>query len=275
MRWTMALCGVLLAGSARAEEARWSDEFPAVAERVAAGEPLVVRVVVPLCHNALISCGDGGLGAPGDLRHNLYWGALYGARRFFDRPGLGWESLGDQPAPDGVLERRVYRRRVPGKVWGRDESVEELVVLDAIHGARIDDAVGAFWRNATEGGRALIRDGGVERVVDVGIAGYAGHNRLMDGLRLPRGVHASGPRTPSFVLACFSESYFAATLTEAGSAPLVTTTAYVAPEGYALEATVRALGDNPTKSEIRQRVIAAYAKWQNIPIATAARIFTR
>jgi hypothetical protein len=49
----------------------------------------------------------------------------------------------------------------------------------------------------------------------------------------------------------------------------------MAPEGYVIEALVRALGDRVTESMLRQRVVAAYAEWQRIPERTASLIFAR
>src|SRR6185436_197968 len=51
--------------------------------------PLVVYVVVPLCSNQQIDCGSVIAGRPGDLAHNVYWGAVFGDRRFLARKGSG------------------------------------------------------------------------------------------------------------------------------------------------------------------------------------------
>jgi hypothetical protein len=50
---------------------------------------------------------------------------------------------------------------------------------------------------------------------------------------------------------------------------------YVAPEGYAIEALVEALGDNASPREVRARVVRAYARWQRISERTASTIFSR
>ena len=49
----------------------------------------------------------------------------------------------------------------------------------------------------------------------------------------------------------------------------------MAPEGYAVEAVVDALGDNVSAREIRARVVRAYARWQRIPEKVASTIFAR
>ena len=80
---------------------------------------------------------------------------------------------------------------------------------------------------------------------------------------------------PSFVLACYSESYFAETLHEAGSIPLVTTRALMAPEGYVVDAAVRGLGDNASARGVRDGVVRAYEKWQRLSFGVASAMFSR
>jgi len=254
----------------------WSAQSAEVVGQVRAGEPLVVHVVVPLCHNGQVACGAHGLGDPASPRTNLYWGALYGAKRFFDRAGSGWEAVPQTGPPEGVLARAVYRRHVAGARWGRTASqpVEQLVVLDAIHGEAINQAVVQFYRNATEGRRLTLDDGGSTRQLAISVAGYAGHNRLMDGIRLPAARAGAGPgAVPSFVLACFSERYFGTSLRAHGSDTLVMTQAFMAPEGYVVEATARALGDNRSHAEVRAAAVRAYAKWQRLSAVAAGQLF--
>jgi hypothetical protein len=264
---------VFLAAALHAAGTAHADPLEHARAAAQAGEPVVVHVVVPLCDNAQIACGSEALGNPGNLRTNLYWGALYGAKRFFDRPALGYEKLA-QGEVEEVLERVVYRRFVPGELWGRDEQVETLTVLDAIHGERIDDAVDRFHHAATHGETLAIADGDSARTLTVHVAGYAGHNRLMDGKELAA-IDGDGERhpIPAFVLACRSGAYFSPALREAGSFPLVMTRQLMAPEGYVLEATTRALGDGGAQRATIAAAVKAYAKYQNIGIDVAASVF--
>ncbi|MBK7581448.1 MAG: hypothetical protein IPI67_14710 [Myxococcales bacterium] len=241
---------------------------------LAKGRPLVVHVRVALCSNRQIDCGSGIAGRAGNLSHNIYWGAIFGARRFLDRKSSGWERLSVTALDDVVLERAVYRRKVPAKRWGlsRAEPIEQLVVLDAVHGDRIDQAVTGFFRSASTGETLRVNDGAGERVLTVQVAGYVGHNRLMDGLKLPE-PEAAPSALPSFVLACYSEQYFGAKLRRAGSPTLVMTRQLMAPEGYLLEAVLKGIGDGKTRSEIRAGAVRSYAKWQRLSQGTAAWIF--
>jgi hypothetical protein len=259
----------LVGGAARA------DPLAAARASAQAGGPVVIHVIVPLCDNALIDCGSEALGSPGNPRTNLYWGALVGAKRFFDRPAAGYERLAQDGEVEGVLERAVYRRRVSAAPWGGDDEAEvELVtVLDAFHGQRIDDAVARFFHAATAGEQLVIDDGERERTLDVHVVGYAGHNRLMDGKDLPALGEGERRPIPAFMLACHSGAYFSSALEAAGSTPLVMTRQLMAPEGYVVEATTRALGGGSSQRESIRAAVHAYAKYQKISVKVAARVF--
>lgn len=242
---------------------------------LAPGEPLVVYVVVPLCSNAQIDCGSSIAGRPGDLAHNVYWGAVFGARRFLTRKGSGWEQVEVTRRDAVFLERVVLRRHVPGAPWGREAPVEQLLVLQAVHGDAIDQAVDHWWSVATRGGSVAFQDGGRARSARIGAVGYAGHNRLMDGKTLPPAPATRRAPVPSFVLACRSEPYFAPSLEQAGSRPLVTTSTLMAPEGYLVDAIARGLGENAGPAELRRRAVAAYAKWQKLTPRQAGSVFAK
>jgi len=276
MRLILLLCmAMALCTDLAAAPTAWSAGHPDVAARVADGQPLVVHVTIPLCSNAQIDCGSRAAGAPGNPRTNLYWGAIFGAKTIFERKASGWEAVAQASAVEGVLERAVFRRWVDGDKWGRNESVEQLVVLDAIHGDHIDAAVLGFFAEATEGAEVQIDDGERERRLRVSAAGYAGHNRLMDDLTLPEKDDHDGRAVAAFVMACRSAPYFSEALREAGSTPLVMTRTLMAPEGYVVEAAARGLGDNLPPPGLRSRVVWAYARWQRIEPRLADRVFAR
>lgn len=287
--------------SAQLKQPGWAADQPEVAKRIQAGAPLVVQVLVPLCANRQVNCGSRFAGQPGSLRANLYWGAAFGARRHFDRKRHGWERVHSQRGERPLLEQVVYRRYVAGDAWGRAQGsrIEQLVVLQAIHGSDINLAVTRLFHDSETGGRVEFTDNGVVRRERVSVVGYAGHNRLMDGVLVPRRVGSTGtqpnegsrpasaergqavfhsvPKTrgalPAFVLACKSEQYFGPTLRARGSATLVMTRTFMAPEGYVIDAVVKALGDNLPLSEVRRLAVVSYARWQRIGTEAADWIF--
>jgi hypothetical protein len=258
----------------------WTSSYPSIEADVAAGQPLTVLVIVPLCDSRLIRCGGQGAGHPASLDKNLYWGRAFGARRYFDESAKQFHRVATDAGDGPLLEQLVYRRSVPGALWGSATDVEQLVVLRAIHGAQIDAAVRDFYRYATEGARVSFGAGVAARSVRVHAVGYAGHNRLMDGVGLEaivgsRTSSASAAPLPSFMFACHSAPYFGPALRQGGSTALVMTRDLMAPEGYVIEAMARGLGDHLSQPELRQRVVAAYARWQRISVRTASGIFAR
>jgi hypothetical protein len=263
-----------------ADQDGWAKWAPSVTADIRSGHPLVIRVVVPLCSNEQIWCGAGFAGQPGKPATNLYWGAIFGARRFFERKRSVWSRVELSSGDGVVLERAVYRRTVPASHWdlNRTEPVEQIAVLEAIHGARIDDAVQRFWHAATRGGEISFQDAGQQRTFRVHVMGYVGHNRLMDGIPFPPqspAVSQPARPVPSFVLACNSEGYFTRPLTSAGSMPLLMTRTLMAPEGYVVDAVLRGLGENDSPAELRRRAIRAYAAWQRIPERQAGGVFAK
>lgn len=235
----------------------WSNSNP----DAQAGSPVVIHVIVALCSNEYIYCGGSAKGDPTDLDGNLYWGALFGARRLFDSPHSPWTKISSTRSTSGpVLEHLVYSRR--GEPFG-----EVFVSLEAWNGHQTDQAIERFWNIATGGGQVAFQ-GRSERIHAVG---YAGYNRLMDDVELPG--PASGRAIPSFVLARNSERTFGTHLRNAGSFPLITTQGSMAPEGYTITAAARALADNYSPRAIRVRMIEEYKRYQKIPESEAASTF--
>lgn len=240
-------------------------------------KPQVIHVIVPLCSNDQIDCGSPAAGQAGNLKTNLYWGAVFGHRRFFDRKKSGFVRIDLARGKGALLERAVFSRMIadPAAQNGAEKYIEQIVVLDAYHGDSIDQAVETFWHRATQGGVIYFREGDKDREERVSIVGYAGHNRLMDGIRLPAAPHNKSSAIPSFVLACASEQYFGPALRAAGSETLVMTRTLMAPEGYVLDAVVRSIGAGANTHQIRLAAVAAYAKWQKLPDSAAGTIFAK
>ena len=232
---------------------------------------LVIHVYVPLCHNDQVDCGSSLAGKPDNLKHNLYWGAVFGQKRFVSRKSSKWSEVTVERGSGNVLlERAVYRRSFPGEPWGREAPITAWVVFDALHGDAIDQAIDGLYREAAGGGVLTLNDGEA-RVMPINVVGYAGHNRMMDGKKPP--TTESTAAIPSFVFACYSRSYFEDELKQRGSTMLLSTRALMAPEGYAVDGLVTALAQNAPRSELREAAASAYATWQKITLETAKRIF--
>ena len=265
----------LLRGDSDAQRSQpWSTLSPGVVRDVRAGKPLVVYVVVPLCSNDQISCGSPAAGRPGGLATNIYWGAIFGSRRFFDDYHTPFERVETKSEQEPYLERIVYRQRVSGAPWGlaADVKVEQIVVLHAVHGTHINHAVARVWSVATKGDCITFDDGGITRTERIHVVGYAGHNRLMDGVRLPPPPpQAEAAPIPSFVLACYSDRYWGKPLRSAGARPLMTTNAFMAPEGYLVRSMAVSLARNDSPAAIREAAATAQRAWQKTITPSQAR----
>lgn len=282
----VASLGFLAAWLVRPAVARAEDALvpaPAVAtvapaERVRAavaqGRPLVVHVIVPLCANSQIDCGATWAGKPGDLQKNLYWGAVFGVRQWMERPRSDWERVSVSQGSGARLERRVYRRFVSGTPFGREGKVEQLAVFDAYHGDHIDEALREFFVGSTGVSRVAFDDGGKARTEEVSVMGYTGHNRMLDGSKLPAAPEGERRRpAPAFVLACLSERTFGEPLRAAGVPLLVTTRALVAPEAYLTDAVLHAIGEGKDAAGVREAAIGSYVVWQKLSRGTAGAMF--
>lgn len=277
MRWhgvasAVLSIGLFAAGSAAAAESAWAPEGSPTYSRVHASKQLVVHVYVPLCSNEQVHCGSSLAGEPDNLEHNLYWGAIFGQKRFFSRKASTFLSLALEKKQQAVLERASFHKTVSGAPWGLEQSVDLVVVFDAYHGSSIDSALDDFYREAEGGNQLTLHTGDSDVTYSVDVVGYAGHNRMMDGKAPPEPTGAGAP-LPSFVMACDSKDYFDEPLVARGSSPLLLTRDLMAPEGYVVDAIVLALGDNTSKKTLRDKTVQAYARWQGIEVSVASRIF--
>ncbi|HET9932290.1 MAG TPA: hypothetical protein VFQ35_16415 [Polyangiaceae bacterium] len=272
-----APAGALDAETAAPRVEAWTEASPEVLSDLRAGRPLVTVLQVPLCSNRQIRCGGQGAGDPASLDKNLYWGRGFGVRRYFDETARGWRLIARSEPGGTTLEQRVYARDFDGSSFGlpSGHTVRHLVVMRAVNGDAIESAVDSFYELATRGGRVRFEEDGQARDERVHVAGYAGHNRLMDGYRLKEAAVDSASSLPSFVIACRSSQYFSSALAAHGSTTLVMTRDLVAPEGYVIEALANALGRNSSPREIRAQVVRAYARWQKLSENVASTIFAR
>jgi hypothetical protein len=256
------------------------EEKPVAATPVAARrrDPRAFRVVhvfVALCDNkhqgivpvpAVVGNGQ-------DPEHNLYWGASFGVKTFFQR-SPNWEEVAGaaQPPNAGVLRRAVFKTR--------NGAAPVYVVADAYDGASMKEALAHFLDAAAGEDEDDVEAGG-ERLQAGGLAdlvAFVGHNGLMDmnlsDVSSKEWSAAAGDRPASaVVLACLSHRYFAAPLAAIGCPPLITTSSLMAPEAYSLDAILRswAAGDPP--SVTRKRAGDAYARYQRITAPAGRGVF--
>ena len=86
------------------------------------------------------------------------------------------------------------------------------------------------------------------------------------------GQRKAGPEC-AVVLACKSRDYFLEPLKTAGCRPLITTTGFMAPEAYTLDAIVRSWAAGEPPASTRKKAAAAYARYQRCSRRAAERLF--
>ena len=243
----------------------------------------VVHVFVALCdnkHQGIVPV-PAALGNGQDPRNNLYWGAMYGVKTFFEN-SPHWTSLkfemkpAERPPeePDGaVLERCVF------KSVGLTPQV--YVIAEAWDGMRMKAALLAFFRAAAGSlDTTVVTNGGGESSGHEILAGgrsdmvcFVGHNGLMDARLSSFPENAGVNPDCAVVLACKSRDYFAKPLTAAKCRPLITTTGLMAPEAYTLDAIIRSWANGDGAAVTRRKAGAAYAAYQRIGQGAGERLF--
>ena len=175
----------------------------------------IIRVSVALCdneHQGIVPV-SAELGDGMNPNTNLYWGAMYGVRAFFDRD-LTWKRMVKVDSiSDMVLERIIY------KYWHNDADNHPIfIIADAYRGDHIREAIIDFFRataNSLPADSVQFDDSYYLNIGKPDLVVYIGHDGLMDFDILPitaiNAERLSAPQT--MILACFSKDYFGSYLT--------------------------------------------------------------
>ncbi len=232
----------------------------------------LIHVVVALCDNeyqgivpvpARIGNGD-------DPANNLYWGAAYGVKTFFQK-SKEWKLIKSiqNPKP-AVLERVVFKHH----------SRDVYLVADAYRGREIRQTTIDFLQFAA-GAQDEILDVQVgSRRVDftagagADLVAYVGHDGLMDFTLAEYPRKSDNRRRDVIILACASKAYFRDAVRETGANPLLWTTGLMAPEAYVLRSAIDGWIVNESGEDIRKRAAGAYNTYQKCGMKAALNLFS-
>jgi hypothetical protein len=240
-----------------------------LAQKIEAGEPLVVHCVVPLCDNnyqgivpTTPSLGDGF-----STRTNLYWATRHGMKRYFELH-RDWRKAGVSFTPsDTILERVCFRRDF-------QNGAAVILVCDAYRGDQmricLDDYFGYLAGKISD---SLLCDGTYIRTgAAADMLVFNGHNGLMDVQ--PEPVFASRQRQKdAVVIACSSQWNYVERITNANCYPLVTTTSSLYPGATVLDRIIEKWALNATAETIRLAAAGAYDEMKNCGMADADALF--
>ena len=240
------------------------ESFKALKEKKAKKEPMVVHLLVPLCdneHQGIVPVSKS-LGNGMSLRTNLYWGALYGVKTHFKR-SKNWKLiLSQKDISDVVLERVVFKR---GNTY---------IVADAYRGDKMKEALLDYF-NSIAGekiGEVKVKNKTLLLYKDADLTILNGHNGLMD-YRVSLIESEDDKVRETMVIGCKSYVYFEKHFKSAKAYPLVTTTNYMAPEAYVLEALIDSWAKLNSSANMRKSAGKAYNKYQKCGLKGATRLF--
>jgi hypothetical protein len=233
-------------------------------------EPLVVHVFVPLCdnkHQAIARVG-GKLGEGRNLRTNLYWGAGYGLKTWFER-SKEWKFLKAELNPDSfILERLVYTRTYKN-------NARLFLVLDAWAGDKMKECLTVYFKSLSgEIKNSLFVDS--SRIAINGLADFIifnGHNGLMDN-DIPFFSNIDQVEKDAAVIACGSYYYFVARFKRLKTYPLLLTNNLLPPEAYIISAVIDNWAVMAPEEEIRKSAARAMAKIHKKPIQACDNTFS-
>jgi hypothetical protein len=263
----------------------WASKSPDAIADVQSGKPLVIEVFVPLCSSKRGGpCGKTDESGEADnLDENIYWGAIFGARRFLERKNLGWTKTESGQGESFELERATFKRTVKGSRFGISEAVDVFLVLHAIDGDSNREAMTRFRETAEGGGRVKFNDGTAVREERVHVVGFMGRNPLLVNGRPPfppQKPDLPQPTTganaiPSFSISAHSRETLGTYLARTSSRALLLARGAVASEGYVLDAVARGLAENDNAWGLEQRASKTYADFQRIPRVQSDVYFSR
>lgn len=224
-----------------------------------------IHVFVALCDNenqgiVPVSAKLGNGQSPND---NLYWGALYGVKTYFNS-NENWTFVKSLKTSNPKILERILFKNKTSNIY---------MLADAYDGRYIKQATIDFLK--ASGGdelqtmvinnHDLVFGGGSELVA------YIGHDGLME-FDIEEDIYSCDSNKDAIILACVSKHYFSPYLNKTNANPLVWTTGLMAPEAYTLNAAIDGWILNETDQQIKERAAQAYHKYQKSGIRGARNL---
>ena len=238
-------------------------------EKISRGEPISIHLRVPLCDNknqGIVPVSKK-LGNGLDLHNNLYWGAKYGVKNYFNNISQ-WTLLeSEKDLNDNILERVVFYREYSNKA-------RAYLIADAHRGDKMKDCLMDFMHAMS--GRVneeiVIEDETIKIGSNADLLVFNGHNGLMD-YDIEFVETADEKVREISVIGCISHNYFVDHLKHSMGYPLLMTTNLMAPEAYVLSSLIDAWILLKEEEKIRTEVGKSYHKYQKCGLKGATRLF--
>jgi hypothetical protein len=225
----------------------------------------VIHVFVALCDNKYqgIIPVPPNIGNGQDPVNNLYWGARFGIKTFFEK-SVDWKLIKTESVSDMLLERSIFL----------DKSRKFMLVADAYNGKNIRQTTVDFLNSCAGRLKDTLQIGGQIIGIDgnASLLAYIGHDGLMDFSLPPSFRNQDGKVRDCIVLACTSKTYFGPFLQEADARPLILTSGLMCPEAYTLHDAIEAYKYNAGPEQVRLKAVYSYDKYQKCGVPFANRL---
>ena len=226
-----------------------------------------IHVFVALCDNKNqgIVPVPARIGNGQDPYHNLYWGAGYGVKNYFNVKSKDWRLIKTIKNPiDKVLERVVFKH----------VRTNTYLLADAYDGAEIKQTVldflyasSGYFQTSVKVDSLTINFGG-----NSDLCAYVGHNGLMD-VQINPNLKPKGDKVrDAIIIGCYSKDYFEPYIKDAGANPLIWSIGLMSAEAYTLEWALDGWVLDETDEQIRNRAAQAYHFYQKCGINGARNL---
>ena len=235
----------------------------------ASAQTRTVHVMVALCDNETqgIVPVPASIGRGDDPDRNLYWGAGYGVKTFFDKKTTDWVLVEKLESDYSyILDRRLFKHR----------NQDVYLLAEAYHGAHMKDCLEDFLHSADgQGVRVACTSDGQKLYFGgkANVLSFVGHNGLMDVQPEVNFREAKTLRPKVIILGCYSKMYFEPYIQQAQAQALLWTTHLMAPEAYTLKAALDGWMRDESGQQIRERAAQAYHQYQECGIRGARNLF--
>lgn len=227
---------------------------------------MTIHVFVALCDNKYqgIVPVPAKIGNGQDAATNLYWGAAFGVKTFFNKSSE-WKLVESKKNPgENILESLLFKHKTKNI----------YLLADAYDGQYIKQTTIDFLLACSGKGITTINNNGKE--IPFGgmsdILAYVGHDGLMD-FSLPNEFEEQNDEDrKAIILACISKKYFSSHLKSTGAEPLLWSTGLMAPEAYVLHDALNKWIDTKDAAQTRIAAAAAYSKYQRCSMTAAKNL---
>lgn len=225
-----------------------------------------IHVFVALCDNKYqgIVPVPAKIGNGQDAANNLYWGAAFGVKTFFNKSSE-WKLIEIKKDPvENILERLLFKHKTKNI----------FLLADAYDGQYIKQTTIDFLLACSGKRITTINNNGKE--IPFGgmsdVLAYVGHDGLMDFSLSNEFEKENDEDRKAIMLACISKKYFSYHLKSTGAEPLLWSTGLMAPEAYILHDALNKWIGTGDPQQTRNAAAAAYSKYQRCSLNAAKNL---